>query len=50
MNPVVLGLMAAISAIWLGVGYEVIRQGAWLSIALYVVALIAATNPRLWWR
>jgi hypothetical protein len=50
MNPIVLLWMSVIAAVWIAVGYEAVHLGAWLGLGLYVLALIAATNPRLWWR
>lgn len=48
MNPVALLSMIAISAAWIGLGYEAIQLGAWVGLVLYVLVLIAATNPSLW--
>lgn len=48
MNPIALLSMLAILFGWGFLGYEAIHLGAWIGLALYVVALVAAANPRLW--
>lgn len=47
MNPVVLVIMAAILAAWIGIGFLVIAYGTPLGVAFYVLATIL-TNPRVW--
>lgn len=49
MNPTVLGWMAAIVAAGIAIGLEAFRLGAWLGLGLYVLALMAIVNPRIWW-
>lgn len=48
MNPIAVLSMLAILIGWGFLGYEAVHLGAWIGLALYVMALIAAANPSLW--
>ena len=49
MSPAAIGWMVAILAVGLALGVEAFRLGGWAGLGLYVVALTALVNPRLWW-